>query len=65
MGLCWVLATPGRPTWHMLLVLLLPGQGIFVVFWGQAACWVILAGFCRGEEQRGVKDFWVTLEHRL
>lgn len=46
-GLCRVLATPGRPTWHVLPILLVPRQGVFSVLRSRAACWVVLAGVGR------------------
>jgi len=42
-GLCWALATPGRPTWHALL----PGQGVFRALRSRAARRVVLAGVGR------------------
>lgn len=68
-GLCRVLATPGRPTWHVLPVPLLPRQGVFGVLRSRAARWIVLAGVghplltaCMEEKgQRRIKALRVIL----
>lgn len=68
-GLCRLLAAPGRPTWHVLPIPLLPGQGIFWALRSWAACWDVLAGAghplltacTEGKGQRRIKALWVIL----
>lgn len=68
-GLCRVLTTPGRPTWNVLPVPLLLGQGVFGVLQSRAARWVVLAGVGRplltacmeGKGKRRIEVLWVIL----
>lgn len=68
-GLCRLLAAPGRPTWHVLPIPLLPGQGVFWALRSWAACWDVLAGVghllltacTEGKGQRRIKALWVIL----